>query len=150
MSAKIPGILAGVAGEYFVAAELSRRGYIASISLRNSRGIDILATKHDATKSVTIQCKANQLGRKEWMLSDKSETFVADNHFYMFVSLGKSDERPHFHIVPSERVARDIKTSHERWLAAAGRGGHKRVDSSIRKFADEADEFLEKWELLRL
>jgi len=40
----IPAVLTGVAGEYFVAAELSRRGYIASISLRNTRGIDIVAT----------------------------------------------------------------------------------------------------------
>jgi hypothetical protein len=30
----IPSVLAGVAGDYFVAAELSRRGYIASISLQ--------------------------------------------------------------------------------------------------------------------
>lgn len=35
----IPSLLAGVAGENFVAAELSRRGYVASISLRNTRGI---------------------------------------------------------------------------------------------------------------
>jgi hypothetical protein len=41
---RIPPVLTGVAGEYFVAAELSRRGYIASISLRNTRGIDILVT----------------------------------------------------------------------------------------------------------
>lgn len=34
--------LTGVAGEYFVAAELSRRGFIASITMRNSPGIDIL------------------------------------------------------------------------------------------------------------
>jgi len=47
-------MLAGVAGEYFVAAELSRRGYIASISLRNTRGIDILATNQAATRSITI------------------------------------------------------------------------------------------------
>jgi hypothetical protein len=60
--AKIPSILVGVAGEYFVAAELSRRGYIASISLRNTRGIDILATNEDATRSITIQCKASQGG----------------------------------------------------------------------------------------
>jgi len=45
---KIPSLLAGVAGEYFVAAELSRRGHIASVSLRNTRGIDILATNAEA------------------------------------------------------------------------------------------------------
>jgi hypothetical protein len=50
-------LLADVAGEYFVAAELSRRGFIASITLRNTRGIDIVVTNKDATKTVTIQCK---------------------------------------------------------------------------------------------
>lgn len=49
--ATIPAVLTGVAGEYFVAAELSRRGYIASISLRNTRGIDILATNAAASRS---------------------------------------------------------------------------------------------------
>ena len=48
-------LLAGVAGEYFVAAELSRRGFIASITLRNTRGIDIVVTNKYATKNVTIQ-----------------------------------------------------------------------------------------------
>jgi hypothetical protein len=52
--------LCGVAGEYFVAAELSRRGYVASLTLRNTRGIDILASNIDATKSVGIQVKAIQ------------------------------------------------------------------------------------------
>jgi len=148
MNTKISGVLTGVAGEYFVAAELSRRGYIASISLRNSRGIDILATRHDATCSVTIQCKTNQLGRKEWILSDKSETFVAENHFYVFVSLGKMDQRPAFHIVPSKKVARDIKANNETWLSGEGKNGHKRVATAMRKFRDDADEFLERWDLL--
>ena len=70
---KIPSVLAGVAGEYFVAAELSRRGHIASISLRNTRGIDIIATNKEASRSITIQCKTNQLTRKVWILNEKSE-----------------------------------------------------------------------------
>ncbi|PYQ29752.1 MAG: hypothetical protein DMF57_16130 [Acidobacteria bacterium] len=37
------GRSAGIAGEYFVAAELSRRGYIASLTLWRARGVDILA-----------------------------------------------------------------------------------------------------------
>lgn len=35
-------LLAGVAGEYFIAAELSRRGLIASIVLRNAHRVDTL------------------------------------------------------------------------------------------------------------
>ena len=52
--------LTGVAGEYFVAAELSRRGFIASITMRNSPGIDTLATDIRAKKAVTIQCKTSR------------------------------------------------------------------------------------------
>src|SRR5436309_8820319 len=97
---KIQPLLAGVAGEYFVAAELSRRGHIASISLRNTRGIDILATNREASRSITIQCKTNQLGHKVWILNEKCETFASEDHFYVFVVLGGVLERPVYHIVP--------------------------------------------------
>ena len=68
---KTTSLLAGVSGEYFVAAELSRRGLIASISLRNTRGIDILTTNAAATKSANIQCKTSQGSKDTWILSDK-------------------------------------------------------------------------------
>lgn len=147
---KIPSTLAGVAGEYFVAGELSRRGHIASISLRNTRGIDILATNSTASKSITIQCKTNQLGKKDWILSDKCEAFVSDNHFYVFVSLGKISSSPNFHIVPSIIVAERIKKSHQDWLTTPGKKGQQRIDSSMRKFTDFKDEFLEQWNILGL
>lgn len=62
-------LLAGVAGEYFVAAELSRRGFIASITLRNTRGIDIVVANKDATKTVTIQCKPFRQKMRQWTLT---------------------------------------------------------------------------------
>ncbi len=80
----IPPVLTGVAGEYFVAAELSRRGYIASISLRNTRGIDILATNQAATQSITIQCKTSQRRAKTWILNQKSEDFFCREPFLYF------------------------------------------------------------------
>lgn len=70
MKEKLSAVLCGVAGEYFVAAELSRRGCIASITLRNTRGVDILASNADATKSVGIQVKTNQRGVAEWILNE--------------------------------------------------------------------------------
>ena len=80
--------LGGGAGEYFVAAELSRRGFIASITMRNTRGIDILATNAEAKRAVTIQCKSSRDRNKSWILSDKAEHFTAKNHYYVFVKLG--------------------------------------------------------------
>jgi hypothetical protein len=147
---KITPLLAGVAGEYFVAAELSRRGYIASISLRNTRGIDILATNADASRSVTIQCKTNQVSKTSWMLNEKSESFVSDSHFYVFVVLSGPLERPRFHIVPSVVVARYVRNDHSTWLETPSRSGQAHVDNPMRKFNDRANEYLERWDLLGL
>jgi hypothetical protein len=89
---KIPSGLAGVAGEYFVAAELSRRGWIASITLRNTRGIDILATNASASRSVTIQCKTRQQKAKKWLLNEKCESFFLTTIF-MFSSVWAGHQR---------------------------------------------------------
>ena len=147
---KIPPLLAGVSGEYFVAAELSRRGHIASISLRNTRGIDILATNQAASRSVTIQCKTNQKAQRKWMLNEKSEDFVSDDHFYVFVALGGVTERASYHIVPSRAVAKQIRESHRNWERTPDRKGRKHGFSAIRIFTDLDGEYLEKWDLLGL
>jgi hypothetical protein len=147
---KVKPQLAGVAGEYFVAAELSRRGYIASISLRNARGIDILATNAEANRSVTIQCKTSQVLRTSWMLNDKCESFMSENHFYVFVVLGGPLERPRYHIVPSAIVAKYVYESHRSWLKTTGVRGQPRVDTPMRNFHDNTNEYLERWDLLGL
>jgi len=143
---KITSILCGIAGEYFVAAELSRRGYIASISMRNTRGIDILATNEKATRSITIQCKTNQNGRPSWILNEKAEEFAPKNHYYVFVALTATNERPRFHVVPATIVAKCISDSHQAWL----RGKKSRKDTSMRKFDDREDKFRDRWDLLKL
>jgi hypothetical protein len=147
---KIPSLLAGVAGEYFVAAELSRRGHIASISLRNTRGIDILATNKEASRSITIQCKTNQNGKTAWVLNEKSETLVSKTHFYVFVAFRGVVDRPAFHIVPSSIVAKHIRTRHSTWLRTPGREGRKHVDSPMRKFSVSDDRYLDRWDVLKL
>lgn len=146
---KTTPLLTGVAGEYFVAAELSRRGYIASISLRNTRGIDILTTNAAASRSVTIQCKTSQ-SRNVWMLNDKCESFFSENHFYVFVALGGPLERPRYYIVPSAAVAKHVRDDHSNWLARPGRHGQAHVDNPVRNFHDRANEYLERWDLLGL
>jgi hypothetical protein len=101
MSNKLESTLVGVAGEYLVAGELSLRGYLASITLRNSRGIDIIASSQDGSKSVSIQVKTNSDGSNSWVLSKKAESFYANNHYYVLVALTEIGERPKFYVVPS-------------------------------------------------
>jgi len=142
--------LAGVAGEYFVAAELSRRGSIASITMRNSPGIDILATDIRAKKAVTIQCKTSRSSTKGWILSDKAEGFTPKNHFYVFVRLGAADDSPKYHIVPAKIVAKYVSSRHQAWLKGKKPNGGQRKDSAMRKFRDEDNKYLGRWNLLGL
>ena len=149
-SSKLPKGVTGVAGEYFVAAELSRRGHIASITLRNTRGIDILASSADATRQVAIQVKTSQGSKPQWVLNKKAESLHADNLFYVFVNLKSPQERPDFYIVPSKQVADFAKDNHQSWLERPGKNGQAHRDNPVRKFQDPEKKFLERWDLLGL
>ena len=148
MSSRPSTILTGVSGEYFVAAELSRRGYIASITLRNTAGVDILASSADGSKQVAIQVKTARGSKPSWILNKKAEAYYDRNLFYVFVALGEG--LPAFHIVPSKKGADAVRLSHAEWLRGTKRGGGKRKDTDIRGFYDEDGKFLGRWDLLRL
>ena len=140
--------ITGIAGEYFVAAELSRRGFMASITLRNNDSIDIHASKLSSNKIFAIQVKTSQSGNRFWPLSKKAENLKAENLFYVFVSFKGMLERPDFFIVPSTIVAETVKGEHETWLKTPGKKGQAHNDNSLRKFFDKEGLYLEKWDLL--
>jgi hypothetical protein len=81
--AEIQSSSTGLSGEYFVAAELLRRGYSVGITMGNAKAIDILAEKDG--KQFIIQVKA--IFKKKnvgWpMMADK----VNESIFYVFVNL---------------------------------------------------------------
>lgn len=146
----LSGIQTGVAGEYFVAAELSRRGYVASLTLRNTRGIDVLASNADATKSVGIQVKACKGTKADWMLNEKAETDEGANLFYVFVMLPLTGE-PSYHVVPSKVVAKSVRESHRLFLNTPRRDGKPHSDTNtIRKFTDLDGKYKDKWNGLGL
>ena len=140
--------LVGVAGEYYVAAELSVRGFTAAITLRDSRGIDIIATLPDGERSVSIQVKTSSKSSAKWILNRKDEEPRGKDHFFVFVLLQGEGKRPSFHIVPSSIVANYIKTSHRDWLRGKRPDGQPRKDTPMRQYCDGKKEYLEQWHLL--
>jgi hypothetical protein len=149
LAKKISGGLSGVAGEYFVAAELSRRGYIATLTLKNTKGIDILVSDVNAKKSIAIQVKTNQGSRKSWVLTKKSEELSSANLFYVFVNLKGENQFPDFHIVPSAIVASTITSGHQAWLNTPAKSGKPHNDNNMRMFGDPSDDYLDRWDLLK-
>lgn len=141
-------ISTGNCGEYFVAAELERHGFTAAVPMSNVESFDILAISHDAPyKQIAIQVKTTQKSKKEWILSEKNENLIGDNIFYIFVTLhGLS--YPEYHIVPSKVVAEYISEDHKRWFSSPGRDGSQHKYTTIRKFRDEDNSYLDKWDIL--
>jgi len=148
LESEISSGLSGVSGEYFVAAELSRRGYIASITLRNTKGVDILCSSDDVTRQFGIQVKTNRRSNREWVLNSKAESYYADNLFYVFVNLHGTAKAPDYFIVPSTEVAKHVEETHAAWLITPGRDGKAHNDSTIRKFTDLDEKYLNRWDLL--
>jgi len=147
--AKLSPDLVGISGEYFVAAELSRQGLIAAITLRNTRGTDILVSRPGGKKAATVQVKANQKGRKKWLLNKSDEIPKGDNHYYVFVALNGHKGRPEYHVVEGKYVAERCRVEHQEWLKREKRGGGKHKDTSIRVFRP-GDDFRDGWDRIRL
>jgi len=146
---KLSGIQVGVTREYLVAAELSRRGYVATLTVRNTRGIDILASNPDATRSVGIQVKTARVVTPVWMLNKKVEADLRENLFYVFVCL-RPEDLATFYVVPRKVVANYVRESHADWLKAPGRHGNAHKDSEMRRYKDPAHEYKDRWDLLGL
>jgi len=144
---KLSGISAGVSGEYFVAAELSRRGYISSVTLKNTKGIDILVSNENGSKLIGIQVKTNQGSRKAWVLSAKAEDVREDLLIYVLVNLNGLGV-PDYYIVSSKTVADEIKSGHSAWLNTPGKKGQKHNDNNMRLFGDLNDTHKEKWDVI--
>jgi len=146
---KLSGIQVGITGEYLVAAELSRRGYVATLTLRNTRGIDIFALNSDATRSVGIQVKTAHGVKPAWLMNKKAEADLAENRFYVFVCLAPEGSAP-FYVVPCHVVAKYVSESHAQFVKTPGRQGQAHKDTDMRQYKDPAYEYKDRWDLLGL
>ncbi len=56
----------GLAGEFYTLAQLTQRGYVATLTLGNTKGIDILVTNHEVNKLYKVEVKTtnNKLRRE--------------------------------------------------------------------------------------
>lgn len=118
----------GLAGEFHTLAQLTQRGYVATLTLGNTKGVDILVTNQSINKLFKVEVKTTQLkpkkqrlfGRDElmymWPMAAKHEDIADPNLFYCFVALRGPDERPEFFIASSCSVAKYVKWQHQHWL----------------------------------
>lgn len=146
---KLSKALSGISGEYFVAGELSRHGFIAAVTLRNTRGVDILVSRPGGNRSATVQVKTLQNSGPEWVLSKSDELSKGENHYYIFVALHGCKGRPDYFVVEGDHVSKCCRDSHQEWLKGKNRDGSDRKDNDIRVFRPTED-CREAWDRIRV
>ncbi len=130
-----------------MAGELSRLGYIASLTLRNTKGIDIQVSNYDGTKYIGIQVKTNHKDRRKWLVGKKAEENHAKNLYYILVNLKDNEHRPDYYIVPCEVVAKQVKETFQRYMNTVGRKP-RQAGATMRDFWDKGGEYLERWDII--
>ncbi len=96
----------GLSGEYFVAAEILRRGFSVGITMGNAKAIDILAEKDN--KQFIIQVKAIYKKKNVgWPIMNNK---VIEGHFYVFVNLNADKmSEPEYYICTGKEAKSRVK-----------------------------------------
>jgi len=96
----------GIACEYFVAGELSRRGYNVTLTSGNTKAIDLLIEKNK--KLIPIQVKGIQRIKSIcWNISEES---IREDIIYVLVNLNAdSYNQPEYFVLTSEEMDKHLK-----------------------------------------
>jgi len=142
----------GISGEYFVMAELTRMGYVASLTSKNTKAIDLIVSDKTGQRFASIQVKtSNNPVQKTWKLSKIVETSISGNLYYVFVNLNKGAE-PYYYIVPSRYVAYRVNQDYDNWYHTPGKKGQPHNETVMRTFSfvdeEEANQYKNAWYLL--
>ncbi|UYP46498.1 hypothetical protein NEF87_002783 [Candidatus Lokiarchaeum ossiferum] len=132
----------GNSGEYYIAAFLSARNFIVTITLGRAIGYDLLAV-NPSGKLIKISVKTRDSNSTHrFVLSEKSESLKSEDLFYAFVRTNKFESLPDFWMIPSKIVAEQTYNSHKKWLQEDS--NHK--DNTMRTFwVKNHDLFPKNW-----
>ena len=131
----------GNAGQYYVAGELSRRGYAAAITLGNTPNTDILCSDREGTRFVHIQVKTFVPGTKSCSVGLKAERVYDSSFFWVLAGVPPTDSASAFEyfIIPAQVMSEQVASFHARWLAELGKGDRVRKDSAVRAVGIHTD-----------
>jgi hypothetical protein len=115
--------LIGMYGVYLAEAELSRRGFIVSLTSRNMFGADLLVTDQRCRKAWSVQVKTTTKPREFKIVNRHAQEIASNRHIYVFVDLKdnvfvdlKDNTPPKFQVLPSKVVAAGTKLDGRFWV----------------------------------
>jgi hypothetical protein len=105
-----------LAAEFYVASLLYRLGYVTTLTLGNTKEIDLIVYDDETKKIVTIDVKG--LNTTNWVMPNEKKLKEKATHFYLLVTFknrfGKADAVPEVFVLPSTKVR-------QFWRSWAGR-----------------------------
>jgi hypothetical protein len=133
MVKNISNSLIGLAGEYYVCAELCRRGYLALLTPKNNPLYDVAAMTPDGTKSINIQVKTMSIENKQGWKLGKDVTAKKQNPrlFIVLVNLSESGVGD-FYIYRYDSLADIIDENYRKYMSKPKRDGTARKEVRFR------------------
>jgi len=118
----------GNSSQFYVAAELCRRGFMAVVTMGNCPNTDVLCSNKDGTKFVHIQVKTFRPQDNDCTVGLKAEKAYGDNFFWVLCGIPEPNEDKPFqyYIIPSKEMAKNVKESSDIWKKTPGRKGKVR------------------------
>jgi len=121
-----------ISGEYYMAHILAKYGFKVSMTLGRMEGFDLFV-QNPSGKLLTVSVKTRYSNKAiDIPMNKKAETLTDKSLFYAFVRLNMPDGVPEFWIVPSNVVAKVIKTSYKIWKDIPRKDGKPHGDTDIR------------------
>lgn len=127
--------LVGTAGEYYVCAELCRRGFLALLTPKNNPLFDVVATSLDGSKTVSIQVKTRSVHNKQgWKLgTDIASPEHSKGLFVVLVNLYETG-LPDFYVYEHAVLSGRVQHVYTAYMAKPKRDGTAKQEVGFRWF----------------
>ncbi len=151
------GTLVGNAGEFYVVAELLKRGAIAALAPRNSPSFDIFATKENKGVRIRVKTKSEEYDDWQWMAKKDGKIFRAlleHDDFTVLVNLTNETKDLQFFILPTHTLDMWLSDDFSRWVSTCGKNNrlhdpkNKKRCIKYSKYKDRLQDYWDNWDML--
>lgn len=133
----------GNAGEYFVLAELIRRGWMAAMTARNNHAYDILAKRGEQFAAIRVKTKTSAFKLFQWNAKPNGDIFLEltpQHDFCVLVDIPEdSGDGPTYYVVPTPVIDKWLRDDFNVWVNTPGAKGQQRAEDNKRRlfYADD-------------
>ena len=141
----------GNTSQFYVAAELCRRGLVAVVTMGICPNTDVLCSNKEGTKFAHIQVKTFRPRDKDCSVGMKAEKIYGDNFFWVLCGIPEPDDKDQtfkYFIISSKEMGRNVRELFELWAKTPGMKGQTRnQENTFRAVALPPRKDLNGWDI---